>query len=295
MDNNYGWHKDPDEVKRIQAGMQHPFFLTSAAAKSSKDIPESVFLWRAAEQVLGHQLPGRNQGGVGSCVSFGTAAAVEHTMLCEILAGDLEEFKELCQEEIYGGSRVEIGKGQLRGDGSIGAWAAEYVNKFGVLARGTYGNINCEAYNEDLCREWGRSGVPGSLTEIIRKHPVKTVSLIRSFEEAKKALAAGFGISVCSNQGFTGMTRDKDGFASPRGQWGHCMALIGYQTGYRPGGFILNSWGDDSHTGPAGAGNPPPAGFWVDYKVIDGMLGEQDSWAFSCVKGFPVRKLNFLI
>lgn len=295
MKDNYGWHKDPKEVALVQSRLTDPMFLTSICSRSSNDIPDFVYLWKAAEQVLGAKLPGRNQGQVGSCVSFGTAAAIEHSMLAEIVLGDLEEFKPLCQEEIYGGSRVTIGGGQLRGDGSVGAWAAEYVNKYGILARGKYGSINCEKYDEEMCRLWGKKGVPNELLPEIKLHPVKTTSLVRNFTEAKKALASGYGISVCSNQGFDGMDRDANGFATPRGEWGHCMALIGYQTGSRPGGFILNSWGDNSHTGPSGAGDPPSAGFWVDSKIIDRMLGEQDSWAFSCVEGFPIRKLHFLI
>lgn len=295
MKENWGWHKDPKEVSLVQSRLKDPMFLTSLCSRSSKEIPDHVYLWKAAEQVLGGKLPGRNQGGVGSCVSFGTASAIEHSMLVEIVQGDLEEFKPLCHEQIYGGSRVTIGGGRLKGDGSVGAWAAEYVNKYGILARGQYGDINCLEYDEEMCRQWGKRGVPDELLKQIKNHPVKTTSLVRNFTEAKKALASGYGISVCSNQGFDSMTRDAEGFASPRGEWGHCMALIGYQTGARPGGFILNSWGDNSHTGPSGAGDPPLAGFWVDAKIIDRMLGEQDSWAFSCVSGFPVRQLHFLI
>lgn len=295
MKENWGWHKDPAEVAIVQSRLKNPMFLTSACAVSTKEIPDHMYLWKAAEQVLGSKLPARNQGQVGSCVSFGTAAAVEHSMLVEIVKGDLEEFKHLCQEQIYGGSRVTIGGGRLRGDGSVGAWAAEYVNKYGILARGVYGSIDCTNYDEDLCRNWGKQGVPTDLLPTIKTHPVKTTSLVRNFEEAKKALASGYGISVCSNQGFDDMVRDQDGFAAPSGEWGHCMALIGYKTENRSGGFLLNSWGADSHTGPSGAGDPPSAGFWVDSKIIDRMLGEQDSWAFSCVSGFPVRKLHFLI
>ena len=91
------------------------------------------------------------------------------------------------------------------------------------------------------------------------------------------------------------MERDKDGFCQPKGNWGHCMALIGYQNGSRPGGFILNSWGDDAHSGPLGAGNPPPAGFWADANVVHKMLQENDSWAFSGVQGFPMRRVRWYL
>ena len=291
--NSFGWIENKEAVKQTLNRLANPLFLTSKAATSSTTLPDEIFLWDAAIKVLGHVLPGRNQGDVGSCVSFGTASAIEYTMLNEIVLGQLEEYKDLCQEAIYGGSRIEIGKGQVSGDGSIGSWAAEFVEQYGLVARGVYKDYNLESYDETRCRLWGRDGLPDDLEPEAKKHPVKTVSMIRSYDEAKKALASGYGISVCSNQGFT-MDRDKDGFARPMGSWGHCMAIIGYQT-KRPGCFILNSWGDDSHTGPVGLGNTPVAGFWADAKIVDRMLAAKDSWAFSCVEGFPVRKLNYFI
>lgn len=294
MIQNYGWIQDPQAVKATIARLPHPFFSTSEAGTFSAEIAKECYLWKCAERVLGHQLPGRNQGAVGSCVSFGTAAAVEHTMLCEIVAGDPEDFRDLCQESIYGGSRVEIGGGRISGDGSVGAWAAEFVNKYGCLARGVYGNVDTSSYSESRCRDWGKNGVPNAIEPECKKHPVKTTSLVDSWDLAMRSLASGFGIAVSSNQGFT-MERDKDGFCLPKGNWGHCMALIGFQNGSRPGGFLLNSWGDDAHTGPLGAGNPPPAGFWADANVIHKMLKENDSWAFSGVQGFPMRRVRWYL
>lgn len=294
MERHYGWVRNPVAVQSVMERLASPLFFSSAAGVFTGAISEHIYLWKAAEQVLGHKLPGRNQGQVGSCVSFGTASAIEHTMLCEIMAGQPEEFKELCQEEIYGGSRVEVGRNQISGDGSIGAWAAEFVQKYGVLARGIYDLVDLTKYSEARCKDWGRNGVPDLLEPECRKHPVKTASLVRDWDEAKKALSSGFGISVCSDQGFT-MTRDKDGFSKPSGSWGHCMALIGYQTISREGGFILNSWGDDAHTGPGGAGDPPPSGFWADASVINKMLKQGDSWAFSAVEGFPLRRIHWMV
>ena len=62
---------------------------------------------------------------------------------------------------------------------------------------------------------------------------------------------------------------------------------------YRPGAFLLNSWGANAHHGPQGVGHPSPAGFWADAEVVDGMLREGDSWAFSQFAGFPARKLDW--
>lgn len=293
MSDNFGWIQDPVEVRKTLHRLPMPFFGNSEAG-SFADIPTETFLWKAALKVLGRLLPARNQGQVGSCVSFGTASAIEHTMLVEIMAGDPEEFKDLCQESIYGGSRVEVGGGQISGDGSVGSWAAEFVNKWGCLARGVYGSTDLTQYSESRCREWGRKGVPDDLEPEAKRHPVQTTSMVQNWEEAKRSLASGYGIAICSDQGFS-MSRDSDGFAKPSGSWGHCMALLGYQTGQREGGFILNSWGDDAHTGPTGAGDPPRAGFWADAKVVDRMLRQEDSWAFSSVVGFPVRRIHWYI
>ena len=89
------------------------------------------------------------------------------------------------------------------------------------------------------------------------------------------------------------MRRDSEGFCAPRGVWNHCMALVGYRRTGRAGGFLLNSWGGQAHTGPLGEGNPSPAGFWAEATVIDRMLRQGDSWAFSRVRGFPRRQLEW--
>jgi hypothetical protein len=92
------------------------------------------------------------------------------------------------------------------------------------------------------------------------------------------------------------MQRDSNGICEPSRKWIHCMALIDYATiNGREYGRIENSWGPNAHTGPLGPGNPPSSGFYADSKVINGILGQGDSWAFSAVQGWPARKLNWFI
>lgn len=290
---SFGWVDDPVSVQSVLRSIPRPFFAATSAARV-RTLPDHVFLWSAARKVLGRLLPARDQGNVGSCVSFGTASAIEHTMLVEIAQGEAEEYRDLVQEAIYGGSRVEVGGGKIRGDGSIGAWAAEYVKRWGLLSRGIYQELVLTSYSEARCRSWGNTGVPDPLEDICRKYPVKDVANTRTWDEAKKSLASGYGIAVCSSQGFAAQ-RDQDGFARPQGIWPHCMALIGYQTGRREGGFILNSWGERYHQGPTGAGDPPAAGFWAEAEVIDRMLRQGDSWSFAHVEGFPARNLPWIV
>jgi len=202
-----------------------------------------------------------------------------------------ESFRDLVQEVIYGGSRVEVGGGRIRGDGSVGAWAAKWVKDYGVIARGIYGSRDLRVYSEARCREYGRRGVPDELEPLAKQHPVKGIASVRSWDECRAAIRNGYPVVVCSDQGFE-MERDADGFCHPHGTWYHAMAVIGVRGGDRPGGFLLNSWGPNAHSGPRFPPDAPVAGFWVDAAVLDRMLKQGDSWAFSQLRGFPPGKVN---
>ena len=285
-----GWIDDPEAVHLIASQQPFSSFDLTPIGSSHAELPAEVYLWKAYKLATGHELPDDNQGSIGSCVSFGTEVAIKVTVATQgKAAGPIN----LVQEEIYGGSRVEIGKGQLRrGDGSIGAWAAQLAAKYGVIPRGIWGHYDLSRYSIERCREWGQSGIPDDLEPECRKRLVKDITLVKNWESAKQALASGHGIAVCSSQGFD-MRRGSDGFAKPKGIWNHCMALIGYTSGPRPGGYIKNSWGPDAHTGPLGVGDPPRGGFWADAEVIETMLKQGDSWAFSSVSGFQVQTIDW--
>jgi len=292
--NATGWISDPDAVEHVAQSLPERYFRdTPACDVVGDDIPADVFLWEACRKATGNLLPPRNQNPVGSCVAFGTVAAVEHLMCVQIAMGSPEEFKDLSTEVVYAGSRVQVGKGRIRGDGSVGAWAAKFVQEWGVVARGRYPGYDLSEYSPTLCRSLGSKGCPPELEVEAKKHPVKGIAQIRNAAEAQKALASGYPITVCSNQGFSA-DRDADGFCRAQGSWAHCMAVLGYQTsGARKGFYILNSWGTSYHKGPAGAGKPSPAGFWAEWNVVDRMFGAGDSWAFSDAKGFPARKIDW--
>jgi hypothetical protein len=284
-----GWEDRPEEVVAIADLQPMPIFSDTPAGQADIVLPKTCYFWKVHEQVTGQKPTPYNQLKVGSCVGFGAVSAIEGTMVNEIMRGEKEEFRPLCQEVSYAGSRIEIGKGRLgRGDGSIGAWAAEFALKYGSIDRGVHGKYDLRKYSEELCREWGNSGVPDDLEPTVKKYPVKGITLVKTWEDAKKALAQGYGISVASNQGFT-MSRDAKGMAQPKGRWMHQMCLWGYSTEGSEKGWIRNSWGANAHTGPVGEGDPPTSGFWADAEVISKMLSQGDSWAFSGLSGFPAK------
>lgn len=289
----FGWYDDPAEVAAVVAQIPIKGFRDTPAF-AGENLPDHIYLWEAARRVRGSHIPTRNQGQVGSCVAFGSACAVEYLECVQIASGKPEAFKDIAQEVIYGGSRVQIGGGRISGDGSTGAWAAQWAQKYGEVARGTYGSVDLTAYNESRCRQYGRSGCPKELESIARERPVKSITTVKTPEECRSALANGYPVTVASSVGFGQSgpyVRDSDGFLRASGTWPHQMCFIGFQTGNRPGFYCMNSWGEGWVSGPTGAGAPPPGGFWVDDRTAARMLGEGDSWAYGDLEGFPGRKL----
>lgn len=161
-----------------------------------------------------------------NCVSWGTRNAVDVSRAVQIDAKHtLESFITVGATEVIYASRGHGGQGMACSQ------AAEFVHsRGGVILRKNYGKYDLTEYMGET--GWGaRGGAPEELVKIASEHPVKTTTQIRNIEEARDALANGYAIAVCSNQGFNS-TRDKNGFAAPQGSWGHCAV---------PGTSILTS------------------------------------------------------
>ena len=287
-----GWVPDPDAVDAAVAAQQIPDFKDTPAGKAVQG-DDDVFLWRAVRKVNNRGppwYPNVNQRDVGSCVGCGNKHSVDVLQAVQIEQGDWIEFKPVSAETIYAFSRVEVGGGRIRGDGSVNAWAFEAGKRFGNLPM----EGDLAEYSADRARAWGRTGVPDNREAKAREHIVKDGAKVTSAEEAARAIRQGYPIPVASSRGFR-MQRDRDGFCSPGGTWMHCLAIIGVRGGARPGFFILNSWGDQAHGGPVWPEDAPVAGFWADWSVVDSMLRQGDSFALSGVAGFPARKLDWLV
>lgn len=292
----FGWVDKPEEVEAVAKKLRFKVFSDTEAGQAEDPLPDRVYLWQVFKKIDPKGPPTKNQNPVGSCVSFGTNNAITRTMAFEIVVQKKNfEFKDIAEEVTYAGSRVEVGGGRINGDGSVGAWAAKFVKDWGVVSREKHGEYDLSSYDPARCRAWGKSGVPDTLEQIARSHPVQTITQIKTWAEAKRALANGYGIAVCSNQGFT-MQRDSRGVARASGSWPHCMCFDGYHTeGSQEFVHVENSWGPSLHTGPVGWGEPSTSGFWAESSVAARMLAQNDSWAFSAVKGFPARKLDWFV
>lgn len=293
----FGWEKDPEVIARNLDAEKTLQFAETPAGKAVQGDADA-FLWRAVRKAANKPddwYPNINQGSVGSCVGAGNKHSVDVLTAVQIINGAPEQWKPVSAEVIYAFSRVEIGGGRISGDGSVGAWAADALRVKGVLPMEVIGGHDLSEYSASRARSWGRTGVPDTLEPTAAQHPVKTTALVRSAEDVKRAILQGYPVPVCSDQGFR-MERDANGFCRASGTWYHCMAIIGYRAD-KKAFFILNSWGDQAHTGPVWPADAPKAGFWVDWPTVDRMARQGDTFALSDAVGFPARKipLNWLI
>lgn len=295
IDGNYqydGWVDDPDAVRVAVAEMGCPDVSDTAICEIPvSELPKEVNLYQFCQGVTGKPyLDVRNQGSVGSCVGHGTARGIEGSYIVECHLGlQTEEFKLLSRPVIYGGSRVDVngGRSPFRSDGSVGAWAAKFVSMFGVIDEAKYGKYDLSRYSEDMCRQMGSAGVPRELLDVCKSHLVAKAAIVTTADDAQKALASGYGIAVCSNQGFS-KRRDANGVCSPSGSWAHCMAIVGYRLINGKLYFVIeNSWAA-WNTGPKPEGYNDGC-FLASADVVHRMLAMKDSFAFSGVEGWKRR------
>jgi len=223
-----------------------------------------------------------------NCVSHGTRNACDVSRSVEI---DIHKQKEGwiargATEAIYG-ARGHSGQGMSC------ARAAEFVSKNGgILVRKDYKGIaDFTKYNSTIGTNWGGRGLPDKVIDLANDHQIKTVSLVRTVEEARDALANGYGLSVCSSFGFSNK-RDKNGVTNVSGSWAHCMAWIACDdTGNEPLFLVQNSWGKWNDGGHPEWGPIPDGSFLIRSDVAGQMLAQNGSYAFSNFDGFPVQKL----
>lgn len=247
-------------IVRMQASGQQPLF---------GDVPQLRGTWdrlkaRGVKAVLLPQLmdkyfPGRPadfQNGSpgtrpapdeGTCVGRGTYRAC---MLSYLHAIDSRQIVGrpvvIAYEPIYAGSRTVIGGGRLRGGGSVGAWAAEWVSRYGCVSRHKCGSLSLEDTpigRTDLAAKWGRNGVPISVMQTGANHRFDA-HFAENVDQQLDCLAAGFAGAFCRSR--LNGKRDQYGMSRPAGQGNHCEAVVGVFVGHNGEDAILmrQSWKD---------------------------------------------------
>jgi len=224
----------------------------------------------------------------GDCVSHSTRNAVDVTRAVEIdIKKDRKSWIARGATEAIYGARGHAGQGMSC------ARASEFVSKFGgILVRKNYkGVVDLTKYQGMLGAGWGGRGLPDKVLDLANDYQVKTVSLVRTVEEARDALANGYGVSVCSGYGFSSK-RDSKGFAKRQGSWAHAMAWIACDdTGSEPAFLVQNSWGKWNDGGHPEWGPIPDGSFLIKADDAKGMLSGRAAYAYSDFDGFPPQKL----
>lgn len=281
---------DPEDTDKLLGELPHPVFGAAAHNLYGTGDGKLALLYKSAQKfdpTFGYH----EQQTTGDCVAHATRTAVDVTRCHEIVGGDREEFIARGATEAIYGSRGHGGQGMSC------SVAARFVHQNGgILIRKNYGFIDLSTYNSSIGSNWGRSGVPRDVIAEGQKHRVKTISNIRTLEEARDAIANGYAISVCSGYGFSSR-RDKNGIASRSSGWNHAMCWCAVddtreilnETLF----LVQNSWG--VWNGGPKRHDQPDGSFWIREKDARGMLSGGGAWVFSDVDGFPARKVDWTI
>ena len=287
----YGWKPDLESYRDFISRHEDAFITQKNDAIKGSGIGKKAFLHLALERVMGKKFQPHNQG-APDCVSHAAGLGVDILSAVQIAVDRLPYrwVGKAATEPIYGGSRVEIGGGVM-GGGSTGHWAAEWVQRYGILLRQKYpGGHDFTIYDALKATQLGEEGCPDSLEPIAKLHPVKETGICTSYQDACDCIYNGSPVMVCSNVGFGRgrCRRDSEGFLTrKRSPWWHAMLFAGYDDTYRrPGALCFNSWGTEWIYGPT-RGSQPEGTFWVDADTVDVMLRQGDSFAFSAFRGFP--------
>jgi hypothetical protein len=250
-------------------------------------------LWKAFSAVRGHDWITHQQIGP-DCVAHGSASSLDLLTCTRIDSGKREKYvNDSSTDMIYAGGRKLIA-GNPRGAGMQGSWAVDYLTQYGNLLRQNYGTYDLTEYSTETLRYWTRVGVPESLQDEAKKHPLLAHIQVSTFEEARDVISAGYPVIFCSLMGANNDKRDEDGFIKPSGRWAHCWTMAGVQDGRRPGVCLINSHGRSFGTGPK-THNQPDGSVWIDAEQIDKHLRTfNDSYAVSDYRGFTAPEKKYI-
>ncbi|MEO1063729.1 MAG: hypothetical protein AAFZ07_20115 [Actinomycetota bacterium] len=289
-----GWRPEALEELEIDAPRLAIVDPDSGLPIAQDNARRDVRLWKAAVTLLdGEHLPNYPQQ-TGDCVSFSVKNAVDHLSLNQIARDPFRpwEFRTVFPPYIYGTSRVQVGLGKLRGEGSLVAWAAKAVRDYGVLATDAE---NCPEYSGRIAKTWGRRGPPEEFLEVGKRTPVRGIARVETAGDVRDALCNGYPVAIGSRFGTKNRSiRERDGRMVARrdGSWSHALCVLAYDGSVDPPLFyILNSWGPSAHPEPLQ--DEPPGGFWITWDDMDRMARDGDGWTFSDFAGFPARDMDF--
>lgn len=239
----------------------------------------------------------------GSCVSQGAWYVMMCLMCIEILKGDRAKSPTIFAPYHYGRGRFHGGLNG-KGEGSFGWSQAKAIREDGVISVDMEGLPKPESDDPNKFHWSAETEMQWSNGKVIKEefisegrlHLVKSAAPVKSYEQVRDSIANGYPVTVASMRGFKMkpvVDRGKH-WGVPSGQWAHQMSFLAVDDDKaRPGCYCMNSWGADAHGKPAD--DSPAGGFWVDAEVVDSMVKQDDSFAYSQFDDFPEQKLDWFL
>lgn len=171
----------------------------------------------------------KDQGGCGSCVAFGTTAAVEGTL--RVIIGDATYPIDLSEAHLfYCHARAQ---GRTCGNGWWVPPALDACKSVGVADNACYpytaGDQNCT----NLCSDW-----PSRITKVSGWHAISSIADMKTWLSTRGPLVACYTVYSDFFAYRSGIYRKVSG----KVEGGHCVTCVGYNDA--DGCWIMkNSWG----------------------------------------------------
>lgn len=262
-----------------------------------------VALWQACRKVLGGKdLPYIWQL-TGSCVGAGGANMGRTGMCVEIVAGELEEYKEWWWLYTYGKSRERSGS-HSPGEGSTGTGWAAAATKDGTFAISEASGLPEYSVNDGWLQLSSRTEIQWSdgdaiddrYNQLAKKHLFKTAARMKSSDDCVAALTSGYALTQASNFGFRGSQvkgTPPVRIATWNGSWSHQTYVDEYWQHPTEGLLFRwgNNWGPGAHGAPTNG--EPAGGVYISAATMDSICKRGEVFAFSAYEGFPARVIDY--
>ncbi len=266
------------------------FYDISGLDNFGKD--KQAFLCNAYKKVTKRNWPTRKQFR-GDCASVGATTALDFVTVTQTLQRKTSWQGNHSIVAHYVGGKKLAGQNPMK-EGARTEWLIKFFEEYGVLLAKKYGEDDIRQWNWDTYRAY-KDGLSDNLKIKARLHPLIHRERIKSYNEARDAIAAGFPVILASKMGVSGAKKDKDGFFYPKGYDPHCMCCIGVDDKDRPSILIQNSHGPNWAPGPKRYGFEPEGSAWLDAEHFDFHVDRyNDSWTISMFRGYKVKRKYIL-
>lgn len=226
------------------------------------------------------------------CTSHGTRNAADISRAVEIdIRGEAEEWIARGATEPIFGARGH----RTPGYGMSPTKAAMFLHNFGHLLRLKYPFADLSKYDFNIGFNWGGpSGPPKEVRDEAAKHPFRYQARIRAVEEARDALANGYGLLAGSKYG-SDMIRNERGIWTFNSSWNHVITIGGCDDAVINKDDLwflgIQSWGRCSRGPKADIGKTPDGSGMIPSRDMEWIIKNGEVYVLGDFDGFKLKDL----